>query len=101
MSTQIGTNIFLFLTQIGTNIFLFLTQIGTNMFYVFPTSFRQFKGTNLAQMKLEFPVCKSKFQSSEICKIKCQKGREETEVSITNLAVKFARLETSLANRLK
>jgi hypothetical protein len=52
-------------------------------------------------MKFEFPVCKSKFQSSEICKIKCQKGREETEVSITNLAVKFARLETSLANRLK
>lgn len=54
-----------------------------------------------AQMKFEFPVCKSKFQSSEICKIKCQKGREETEVNITNLAVKFARLETSLANRLK
>lgn len=54
-----------------------------------------------AQLKSEVPVCKSKFQSSEICKIKCQKGREETEVSITNLAVKFARLETSLANRLK
>ena len=52
-------------------------------------------------MKFEFPVCKRKFQSSEICKIKCQKDREETEVSITNLAVKFARLETSLANRLK
>ncbi len=38
-----------------------------------------------AQLKIEVPVCKSKFQSSEICKIKCQKGREETEILCVHL----------------
>ena len=54
-----------------------------------------------AQLQSEVQVCKSKFQSSGICKINCQKGRYETEVSLANLAVKFAGLEISLANRLK
>ena len=56
---------------------------------------------SLAQLQTEVPVCKSKFQSGEICKRKCQERAFKTGFSHTNLGVKFASLEISLANGLK
>jgi hypothetical protein len=58
------------------------------------------KKTQLKNQILLMQMSSIKIKKIPVCKSKCQKDRLETEVSLANLAVKFASLEKSLTKRL-